>query len=145
LSRWGSACTETSMAGDQNTRARRVGEGVRAEIASLLATEVKDPHAAGAVLTRVEMAGDLRSALVHVRLLEGGDETRRRVLVSALRRASGLMRREISHRLGLRHAPELRFVYDEGVDHLGKVEQLLDEIAAERGPSGDRKPSRDIT
>jgi ribosome-binding factor A len=122
----------------ENTRARRVGESVRKEIAALLATGVKDPRAAGAVVTRVEMTGDLRSAHVHVRLLVGGDdEARRTVLVSALRRASGLMRREIGQRLGLRSAPELRFVYDSGGDHLTEVERLLDEIASERKASRD--------
>jgi len=126
----------------ENTRAKRVGESVRKEIASLLATDVKDPRAAGAVVTRVEMTGDLRSARVHVRLLDGADSAARRaVLVGALRRASGLMRREISHRLGLRHAPELRFVYDDGADHLTEVERLLDEIAAERGATGAREGS----
>ena len=122
----------------ENTRARRVGESVRKEIASLLTTGVKDPRAAGAVVTRVEMTGDLRSAHVHVRLLAGGDDpARRTVLVSALRRASGLMRREIGQRLGLRSAPELRFVYDSGSDHMTEVERLLDEIASERKSSGD--------
>jgi ribosome-binding factor A len=135
----GKAYTERAMAAEENNRARRVGESVRAEIASLLATQVKDPRAVGAVLTRVDMAGDLRSAVVYVRLLQDGSEARRRVLVGALRRASGLMRREIAHRLGLRHAPELRFVYDDGVDDLDKVERLLDEIAGERG-LGERKP-----
>jgi ribosome-binding factor A len=126
----------------ENTRARRVGESVRKEIASLLVSGVKDPRAAGAVVTRVEMTPDLRSAHVHVRLLAGGDdEARRTVLVGALRRASGLMRREIAQRLGLRSAPELRFVYDAGTDHLTAVERLLDEIAAERkAPPGDGKP-----
>jgi ribosome-binding factor A len=120
----------------ENTRARRVAESVRKEIASLLATGVRDPRAAGAVVTRVEMTGDLRSARVVVRLLAGGEDVRRRsVLVGALRRASGLMRREIGQRLGLRHAPELRFVYDDGSDNLNEVERLLDEIAVEkRGP-----------
>ncbi len=129
------------MAAD-NTRAKRVSESVRKEITSLLAADVKDPRAAGAVVTRVEMTGDLRSARVLVRLLDGAESpSRRAVLVSALRRASGLMRREISRRLGLRHAPELRFVYDDGADHLSQVERLLDEIAAERGASGPRERS----
>src|SRR5579862_8564184 len=120
----------------ESTRSKRVGESVRKEIASLLATGVKDPRAAGAVVTRVEMTGDLRTAHVRVRLLAGGeDESRRASLLGALRRASGLMRREITHRLGLRHAPELRFAYDGGSDHLTEVERLLDEIAAEKKAS----------
>jgi ribosome-binding factor A len=43
-----------------------------------------------------------------------------------------MLRREVTHRLGLRYAPELRFFYDEGVDHETKIEQVLAEIDAER-------------
>jgi len=116
-----------------STRVRRVAEGVRIELAELLASEVKDPGAAGAIITRVEMANDLRSGKVLVRLLEGGDDLeRRKRLLDGLGRARGMLRREVSQRLQLRHAPELRFVYDTGLDHTVRVEQLLAEIDAER-------------
>jgi ribosome-binding factor A len=110
-----------------------VAEGVREQVSTLLAHDVKDPKAAGAVVTRVEMAADLRIARVHVRLLGVADDAaRRRELVGALRRASGMLRREVTQRLGLRHAPELRFLYDEGLDRTSEIEKILDEIAAER-------------
>jgi ribosome-binding factor A len=118
---------------EHETRVKRVAEGVREELASLLADEVKDPGAAGAVVTRVDMSNDLRSARVLVRVLEGGDEpARRATLVAALGRASGMLRREVTQRLGLRHAPELRFVYDDGQDNVTRVEQLLAEIEVDR-------------
>ena len=45
------------------------------------------------------MTSDLRSARVHVRLLEGGDvPSRRREVVEALRRAGGMLRREVTQR-----------------------------------------------
>jgi ribosome-binding factor A len=122
-----------AKASEKGTRARRVEEGVREELASLLATELRDPKAAGAVVTRVEMPSDLRTARVYVRLLEGGEVAgRRREVVEALRKASGLLRREVTQRLGLRYAPELKFEYDEGVDRQSEVERLLAEIAADR-------------
>ncbi len=118
---------------EKGMRAKRVGEGVRVELASLLTNEVKDPRAAGAIVTRVEMTADLRSARVNVRLLEGGDDAaRRKGAVDALRRASGMLRREVTQRLGLRYAPELKFQYDDGVDHLTNVERVLAEIEADR-------------
>jgi ribosome-binding factor A len=121
------------MTSEPGMRARRVAEGVREQVSTLLAHDVKDPKAAGAVVTRVEMTGDLRIARVHVRLLGVADDAaRRRELVGALRRASGMLRREVTQRLGLRHAPELRFLYDEGLDRTSEIEKILDEIAAER-------------
>jgi ribosome-binding factor A len=123
------------MTSEDGTRAKRVAEGVREEIASLLSSGVKDPRAAGAVVTRVEMTNDLRSAQVYVRLLEGADDaSRRRELTAALKRAGGMLRREVTQRLRLRFAPELRFVYDDGLDHTTRIEQLLDEIRSERKP-----------
>jgi ribosome-binding factor A len=125
----------TEKGPDKGLRVRRVEEGVRVEIASLIALEIKDPRAAGAIVTRVEMGGDLRAARVHVRLLDGGDDlARRREVVDALRRASGMLRREVTQRLGLRYAPELKFHYDDGVDHMSNVERLLAEIESERKP-----------
>jgi ribosome-binding factor A len=125
------------MAGEQDTRTRvrRVEKALREELASMLAHEVKDPGAAGTVVTRVELTNDLRSAKVHVRVLEGGDDPARRAsLVAALGRATGMLRREVTQRLQLRSAPELRFVYDDGLDNTTRVEQLLAEIDAERKP-----------
>jgi ribosome-binding factor A len=116
-----------------STRVLRVAEGVREELASLIADEVRDPGAAGAVVTRVEMTSDLKSARVYVRLLEGGDDPQQRARVTdALTRASGMLRREVTQRLGLRFAPQLRFFYDEGLDRTTRVEELLAEIEAEK-------------
>lgn len=121
------------MGAEHATRVLRVAQGVRAELASLLGEEVKDPGASGAIVTRVQMADDLRSGRVFVRLLEGGDAPeRRKVLLEALSRAKGMLRREVTQRLSLRHAPELRFTYDEGLDRTVRVEQLLAEIEADR-------------
>jgi ribosome-binding factor A len=119
----------------KGTRVLRVAEGVREELASLLADEVRDPGAVGAVVTRVEMTNDLKSGRVYVRLLEGGDDkTRREAVVEALGRASGMLRREVTQRLSLRFAPQLRFFYDEGLDRTMRIEELLAEIEAEKRP-----------
>ncbi len=121
------------MTGEPSTRVLRIAQGVREELASLLAGEVRDPGAEGAVITRVEVAGDLRSARVHVRLLEGGDDpARRKRLLASLTRAAGMLRREVGQRLSLRFAPELRFFYDDGTDNASRVEQLLAEIEKDR-------------
>jgi ribosome-binding factor A len=117
---------------EHGTRARRVGEALREELASLLANDVNDPGAAGTIITGVDMTGDLRSARVRVRVLEGGgDPARRRSVIDALGRAAGMLRREVGHRLRLRYAPELRFQYDDGLDGTARIEQLLAEIQSE--------------
>jgi ribosome-binding factor A len=116
-------------------RAKRVGQALREEVALMLSGRVNDPDAAGAVVTRVEMNDDLRSARVFVRLFEGGEDPGRRgSLLAALRRAGGLIRRETTRRLRLRYAPDIVFAYDGGVDHMSQIERVLAEIESERKP-----------
>jgi ribosome-binding factor A len=43
-----------------------------------------------------------------------------------------MLRREVTQRLRLRTAPELKFVYDDGSDRSTRVDELLAEIEAER-------------
>jgi ribosome-binding factor A len=121
------------MPTEHDVRVKRVAEGVREELADLLGGELRDPGIQGAIVSRVEMSNDLRNARVFVRMLEGGDDgERRKSLLAALGRAAGLLRREVTQRLSLRHAPELRFSYDEGLDHTTRIETLLAEIASEK-------------
>jgi ribosome-binding factor A len=114
-------------------RAVRVAEQVREEIALALARDLSDPRLVHAIVTRVEMPDDLSLAKVMVRLGTGGDDraARDRVL-AAFRAASGLLRKRLGKSLGLRRTPELRFIYDEGLDAADAVEKLLQEIARDR-------------
>lgn len=113
-------------------RSVRVAERLKEELAELLVHELRDPRAAGVIVTRVEMPSDLRSAKVYFRLLEGAErEERREEALQGLGRAAGLLRREVTRRLQLRHAPELRFVYDGGLEKLQRIDELLFEIRQE--------------
>jgi len=87
---------------------------------------------ANVTVTRVEMPDDLRTARVYVRLLrDGEDATLRKEALIGLKRASGMLRKTISGRLGLRVTPELTFYYDEGVDDLTRIEMLLEEVRSD--------------
>ncbi len=119
-------------------RSVRLSARVAKEIAWALGRDVRDPRVADVTVTRVEMPDDLRTARVYVRLLQSGDdEALRKQALIGLGRASGMLRRTISGRLGLRVTPELSFFYDEGLDDLTRIEMLLEEVKAEeRGRKG---------
>ena len=117
---------------DEVKRAIRVGERLRQELATLLAVEARDPRVTGVVISRVHMPDDLRNARVFVRLLEKGDDPKRREeALEGLARAAGMLRREVTKRMQLRFAPALQFVYDEGLDKVTRIEELLAEVKAE--------------
>ncbi|MFO0675611.1 MAG: 30S ribosome-binding factor RbfA [Polyangiaceae bacterium] len=110
-------------------RSSRVSERVREELSWLLTRDVRDPRVAGAVVSRVEMTDDLRLARVWVRsFLHGDDPDKRKELLVGLERATPLLRRAVTKKVGLQFAPEFRFQYDDGQDNVTKVERLLAEI-----------------
>ena len=114
-------------------RSVRLSARIAKEVAWAIGRDVRDPRVADVTVTRVEMPDDLRAAKVYVRLLRGGDEQdlRKQALVG-LGRASGMLRKTIATRLGLRVTPELAFFYDEGLDDVTRIEMLLEEVKAEK-------------
>jgi len=119
-------------------RAVRVAERVRQEIARALGRDLSDPRLTHAVVTRVEMPDDLSLARVWVRMTAGGEDAAARArLIAGLQAARGLLRQRVGKGVGLRHAPELRFQYDEGQDASMRIEELLHEIERERGSKPD--------
>jgi ribosome-binding factor A len=117
-------------------RPERLAEGLREEIARLVAGELKDPRLGFVTITRVEMSGDLTHARVHVGVL--GDEAERKKSLAALQGAAGFVRRELGRRMRLRLVPEIEFRYDKGLDAADRVARLLQEDkAAAAATSGD--------
>ncbi len=112
-------------------RSSRVSERLREEVSARLRT-LDDPRLLGIVITRVEMTDDLQLARIYVRRELGiSDESERRALLRGLASASGKLRRDVGQALSLRYSPELKFFYDEGLDAINRVEELLKEIHAE--------------
>jgi ribosome-binding factor A len=106
-------------------RANRLAEEVRAEVASILASGLKDPRIGFVTVTRVDLTGDLRSARVFIGVL--GDEVQRQKTLAGLSHSAGFIRRELGQRIRIRHVPELEFRYDTGLDATDRVAQLLEE------------------
>jgi ribosome-binding factor A len=107
-------------------RTERLAEEIREEVAAMIGRELKDPRIGFVTVTRVELAADLRNAKVLVSVL-GGSGDRDKTL-EGLRRAAGFVRREIGRRIRMRHAPEISFQFDSGIDATDRVARLLDEV-----------------
>lgn len=120
------------MSGRDKNRPARVAEQIRGELMDMvLRGEVRDPAAAGVVVSNVQISPDLRHARVFLRATGGMGEAEPDAVVAAMRRAGGYLRREIGRRLQLRHTPELVFEWDEVVDRALRIETLLDEVRRE--------------
>jgi len=118
-------------------RQLRVGELIRHTLAEILQRgEVHDPALEGMVVTvpEVRMTPDLRLATVFVMSLGGkGAET----LLATLERHRKFLRGEVSHRVDLRFAPDLRFRLDESFAEGEHIDALLRRPDVKRDLGGD--------
>jgi ribosome-binding factor A len=71
----------------------------------------------------VSITDDLRLARIYFTVAEG--EERKLGALAGFKSASGYLRRQLSHRLELRHVPELEFLYDESFERATKLNKVL--------------------
>jgi ribosome-binding factor A len=122
-----------------SSRPDRVADQIRSELAQLIARNVHDPGVGFLTLTRVKVTPDLQLARVYYTSL--GDEKAQRETGRALRRAASFLRRQLGQRIRLRRVPELEFLYDESIAQNDRIEQILQDLKAERHePIGDDDP-----
>ena len=113
-------------------RQLRVGELIRHEFADMLSrSEIHDTVIEAHMITvpEVRMSADLRLATVYVMPLGRRDE---QAVLDALERNKRYVRGEISRRVNLKFAPEIRFRIDERFDEAERIENLLRTPAVQR-------------
>jgi ribosome-binding factor A len=124
-------------------RVERFGERIRQELSDLLVRgRLHEPSLEGMLVSRVDVTQDLRNARVFVRHQDPEiSPARKKALLAALARAKGFIRREIAERTQAKHAPELEFAWDRGLDNSVGIDALLAEINADAAKnSGGEKP-----
>ena len=112
-------------------RIERVNTLLRREISELVQHHLRDPRLGEFVaVTEVETSPDLQYARVFVSSI-GGQEEEDKIL-GALNSAAGFLRSELARVVRLRRIPELRFTWDNSIEHGDKILRLLDQVNAER-------------
>lgn len=112
-------------------RATRVAEAVKAEVASILLTRLKDSRvdSSRVSVVNVQMTGDLRHATIFVSVL--GDEAQQKEVLQGLRSASGFIRSEVGKAVSLRATPDLHWKLDHSIEHGANIMALLNRIKEE--------------
>jgi ribosome-binding factor A len=114
------------MAKTGYSRADRVADQIRMEVADILMRKIKDPRVRSVTVTDVELTNDLRIARVFVTAL--GTDAETKDVFAGLAKASGFVRSELGRRLALRYLPEVVFVKDVSGPRADRVLKLLDEL-----------------
>lgn len=116
-------------------RSGRINEEMKRELSNIIQNELKDPRMSAMVsITRVEVTKDLRYAKVFVSIF--GKEEEKSSTLSALKSSAGFMRKEVGHRINLRHTPELVIEVDNSIEHGMHIDLLLQKIK-ETGSSNE--------
>jgi len=122
-------------------RPRRVAEAIKAELADLIAREVKDPRVKGGLVSvsHVEVNRDLSVAEVGVSILVGDP----RGVIAGLEKAAGFLRGPLARRLKLRISPELRFHHDQSQELAGRIHSLVREDEERRREANSEQATGD--
>lgn len=110
------------------SRAQRVAEQIRRELADLVRLELKDPRVGLITISDVEVTPDYAHAKVFFTSL--APESELPGIEAGLRHAAGFLRRELGRRIRIHNIPELHFVYDASVERGARLSKLIDEAVA---------------
>lgn len=108
-------------------RIERTTEDIKRELTAIF-RELKDPRVQQAFLSivRVEVTNDLSYCTVQVSAIEGIN--RAREAVKGLKSAAGFIRRELGHRLHLRHVPQLIFNATDSIEYSANISRILNSL-----------------
>ena len=120
-------------------RQGRLGEEIRRIVSEMLINGIKDPRLAGKMLSvsGVEVTRDGSYATCYLSLLATGREEAEQKqaedeVLAGLASAKGIIKKEISRQVKVRHIPELIFKMDHSMDYGRHIDEILDGIDFDR-------------
>ena len=106
-------------------RPQRLGDLIQREVSELVRLEVRDPRIGMITITSVDVSPDMSHAKVFFTLLE---KDKLEDTLHGLRRSAGFLRSQLARRIKMYTTPELRFEYDESVEHGDRISRLIDSV-----------------
>jgi ribosome-binding factor A len=114
-------------------RIERLNDAIKELLSELIFRRIKDPRIGFITITAVRTAPDMTSAKVFYSVM--GSPEDKLATLQGLKSAQAFLRKTIGKELRLRHAPELRFIYDDSLDKALAIEAALDEIEKKKNES----------
>ncbi|RCS41298.1 30S ribosome-binding factor RbfA [Bremerella cremea] len=119
-------------------RTLKAASAIREVVSMAILTRLRDPRVKDVTVTKVEVAGDMRSAKVHVSIM--GDEKKQLQCLNGLRRSAGFLQACIKDRIDTRYIPKLEFEIDKGVKQSLEVSRILKEVLPQEEDAEDPSP-----
>lgn len=107
-------------------RAERIADYIRAELASVVLREMRDPRVSMLSVTDANVSRDFAVADVYVSSVAASNKAAQEELVAVLTNAAGFLRTAVAKRQGWRKTPRLRFHYDDLPERGARLGALID-------------------
>ncbi len=119
-----------------NHKIGRTTEDIKRELTAIF-RELKDPRVTEVFLSivRVEVTNDLSYCTVYVSALEGLSKAKG--ACKGLDSAAGYIRRELAHRLKLRHVPSLIFTATDSIEYSAEISRILNSLDIKENDNED--------
>jgi len=114
-----------------NRRLQKVARVIRDSVSETIQQHLSDPRLTGFIsITGVDVAPDMKTALVSLSILASDDEARQ-ASFHAIQRASGVIQRHLGQALTSRHRPHLRFELDSTMQKTLRTLELIEQASQE--------------
>jgi len=109
------------------TRLIRINDEIARVTAQIIRSELSDPRI-GTVVTvlRAETTNDLKHCKLFVSVL--GEQQQQQETMAALEKAAGFIRKRVAEIIDLRQTPELKFIFDDSIEHGMRMRKLIEEL-----------------
>jgi len=109
------------------TRIIRINDEIARVAAEVIRSELTDPRI-GAVVSvlKAETTTDLKHCKLFVSVF--GDKEQQNATMEALGSASGFVRKRIAEIVNLRQTPEIKFIFDDSIEHGMRMRQLIESL-----------------
>ena len=127
-------------------RTDRVARMIQREVADLLQQDFSEATQSLLTVTGARVTKDLGIAYLNVSIL-GDSKPQREAAFARLEGQTDQIRHALAQRIRhqVRRIPELRFFLDEGPQKVARMEELFDQIRADRGDDAPAEPSENET
>ena len=115
----------------KSLRIKKVNELLKRELSNLIFKEIKDPRIKGIItIMEVDTSRDLKNAKIYVSIF-GLNENQKKRCLEGIQSSSNFLKFRLSKLLSLRYIPELKFMYDEGLNKGFDIIEKLNNIRKE--------------
>ena len=123
---------------DQDLRVSRVAKAIRDIVANAVVRGLRDVPRGPVTVTRVDVTRDFKAAKVYVSIFIPDSATERQEdemiekILKAFERSSRELVVLVNKQLRLKHVPKFEFVHDTGLEKMGRMTEILDDIRSKK-------------